>query len=488
MGRLLTRDNNMKKLAFPRLLALSLCCTLLSGASHAAKPDPAYPPQPAMFMVKDGDSTAYIFGSAHKVKRGVAWRTELFDTALARADEVWLEATREAMSNPILGVKVMRAGYNMRDSLSKILSNEEYSALEDAAYGAGVDMSELNHLRPWAASMALQGYAYQSSIDSGKQKKLTLHSGVEEIASGIVVGKPLKSIENVEKHMMLFANLSPQEEKELLMYTVNEINKPVNEEFKARMKLWAAGDLDALHEATNVPMREKTPGLYNLMMTQRNQEMADVISAEMDKAGEDFFIVGAAHLAGPESVVALLEEKGYAVERVYDSKPPVTSNSERKPEAPRYRTTLDLPPYLNIALRPDKNDSSGSVILRFSYPVALNGCFEVSPINFKMIENENVLEISTLGYLTNLHPDPEKTGCGAASKFILIDVPLNIAELREKKIDTLYMFAPGSMDPYKLLIDGDTVTLVGGKSMIYYRPDPNGSMSVKLAKAPEEKT
>ncbi|MBI2233430.1 MAG: TraB/GumN family protein [Micavibrio aeruginosavorus] len=273
----------MKKSAFPRLLALSLCCTLISGASHAAKPDPAaYPPQPAMFLVKDGDSTAYIFGSAHKVKRGVAWRTDLFDTALARADEVWLEATREEMSNPILGIKVMRAGYNMRDSLSKILSDEEYAALEEAAYGAGVDMSELNHLRPWAASMALQGYAYQSSVDSGKQKKLTLHSGVEEIASSITVGKPLKSIENVEKHMMLFANLSPQEEKELLMYTVNEINKPVNEEFKARMKLWAAGDLDALNEATNVPMKEKTPGLYNLMMTQRNQEMAGVISKEMD--------------------------------------------------------------------------------------------------------------------------------------------------------------------------------------------------------------
>jgi hypothetical protein len=307
-----------------------------------------------------------------------------------------------------------------------------------------------------------------------------MHSGVEETIEVTSVGKPIRSIENVKEHMLLFSLLSPEDEKELLMSTARDVSGSMNDETRQIMKLWAAGDLDALDEKYNAPMRSKTPGLYEFMMPKRNKIMADAILRELKGAGADFFVFGAGHLAGPENVLMVLQEQGYTPRRIYDDEAPSASNSERTMPMPNYRLSYDVPPYLQVSLRPDKADPANSIILRLSHPTVLQGCFEVSPVDHMIWEADQALDIKTRGYMVNIHPDPERSGCGTASKPVMVDIPLKISDLKEKGIKALNLQSLGSMDIYKLTIDGNWVSLRAAKPPTYYRQDPRGSLSVEL--------
>jgi uncharacterized protein YbaP (TraB family) len=64
-------------------------------------------------------------------------------------------------------------------------------------------------------------------------------------------------------------------------------------------------------------MRVEYPELYDVILTQRNVRWTETLTQELAGSGVDFVAVGAAHLVGPESVVAMLAERGIVAERVY---------------------------------------------------------------------------------------------------------------------------------------------------------------------------
>src|SRR5690348_3659995 len=47
--------------------------------------------EPAMWVVKDADSTIYLFGSVHLLKPGLDWQSPKLTAALKSAQEVWFE-------------------------------------------------------------------------------------------------------------------------------------------------------------------------------------------------------------------------------------------------------------------------------------------------------------------------------------------------------------------------------------------------------------
>jgi uncharacterized protein YbaP (TraB family) len=58
----------------------------------------------------------------------------------------------------------------------------------------------------------------------------------------------------------------------------------------------------------------KEPALYDAMIVKRNRNWVPKIE-DCLAAGHCFVVVGAAHLLGPDGLLAALREKGYAVEQ-----------------------------------------------------------------------------------------------------------------------------------------------------------------------------
>jgi uncharacterized protein YbaP (TraB family) len=74
---------------------------------------------------------------------------------------------------------------------------------------------------------------------------------------------------------------------------------------------WKAGDVAAIARLEDEQMHQKEPMLYQRLLVQRNQNWAAKIGDLLGhEKGSIFIAVGAAHLAGPDSVQAQLQKLG----------------------------------------------------------------------------------------------------------------------------------------------------------------------------------
>ena len=78
---------------------------------------------------------------------------------------------------------------------------------------------------------------------------------------------------------------------------------------------WATGDVQALEDIAIDDMREASEEIYQALLVKRNTDWADQIQALMAGSGTTFIAVGAAHLAGDDSVQEILEDRGVTVTR-----------------------------------------------------------------------------------------------------------------------------------------------------------------------------
>ena len=63
-------------------------------------------------------------------------------------------------------------------------------------------------------------------------------------------------------------------------------------------------------------LKTASPDTYRMLFTERNARWADWIKARMQTPGTIFVAVGAGHLAGPDSVLVRLAERGIPSQRV----------------------------------------------------------------------------------------------------------------------------------------------------------------------------
>jgi uncharacterized protein YbaP (TraB family) len=56
--------------------------------------------------------------------------------------------------------------------------------------------------------------------------------------------------------------------------------------------------------------------LYQRLLVDRNKTWLPKIEALFARTGRAFVVVGAAHLVGPDGLLALLKAKGYAIEQL----------------------------------------------------------------------------------------------------------------------------------------------------------------------------
>ena len=109
---------------------------------------------PRLWVVRDADSTLYLFGTVHVLKPDTPWGRARVDKAFASADEYWFEIadlTDQAGVMPLIQAK----GVSPDRPLSSLLSAEEMADLDAAARTVGATAAQLNPLRPWLASLQL---------------------------------------------------------------------------------------------------------------------------------------------------------------------------------------------------------------------------------------------------------------------------------------------------------------------------------------------
>ena len=274
---------------------------LLCGAG-AAQADPA------MWVVKDADSTVYLLGTIHVMKPGVSWRSEKLDAALKSSDEYWMEADIEA-DPAIAQTYAMNFGMDSRQSLASTVGEANYAKLLDVAKRYDVPTDHLHQMRPWLAAMV---FTRAQVVSIGYDPELGVDRTLEREA--MAAGKPIKPFETASEQLGHLADMPDKVAAEMLIQTLDEVDggTKIVEEMQAA---WLSGDVKQLQRIGPDKMRQEAPELFDAMLVQRNTNWVKQIDAMLKGSGTQFIAVGAAHLVGKDSVPDQLGKLGYNVQR-----------------------------------------------------------------------------------------------------------------------------------------------------------------------------
>lgn len=288
----------MRQRALSLLTALIL---LLLPAWVAAKP--------ALWVVRDADTTLYLFGTVHLLPKDADWHYPALDRALAQSDALVVEITDD---NPAtMTALVLRLGIDAAHPLSTLLSASDFHRLELAARKAGLPgTAALNVMRPWLATLTLTlAPLTRAGLDPARGVDRQLREMMTK------AGKPVRALETAEEQLHFLADMPTRLQLDMLRQTVREADH-ASVELQALLDAWQAGDDAAIARLENELMKRETPALYQRLLVQRNAVWAGRIKAMLDTPGTVFIAVGAAHLAGPDSVQAQLQKLGIDSTRV----------------------------------------------------------------------------------------------------------------------------------------------------------------------------
>lgn len=313
------------RISLKSLMTAAATCALAWAAPAAAQGTPTEAPasvealdpvkappapkdvDPALWVVKDEDTTIYLFGSVHILKPGLGWFDDAVKTAFDGSDELVLELVEPpaAEAQALFGKLAMdQQGKTLRSKM-----NDADRAVYEAAMGKlGIPAPAFDPFDPWAAAITMSLLAAQKTgfdPNSGVEKQLT--------AAAKVSNKPIAGLETMEFQLGVFDTLPETEQIAFLVETAKMIDD-VGSTLDKMVEMWAAPDPESLGRLMNEGLTSRT--LYDALLTKRNANWAKWVSARMAKPGVTFMAVGAGHLAGPTSVQALLPAYGLTATRV----------------------------------------------------------------------------------------------------------------------------------------------------------------------------
>lgn len=290
-----------------RWLALPLLTSLLLASSACHRPRPA-PARPALFVVQDADTTIWLFGTIHLLPEGIDWQTPVVRDAVARADMLVTEIPNGQLQGGAATFEKIAYAHNLPPALSRVAPGQRQALLR-ALDAADLTLAEADHLKTWAIATLIGGGAARSMGASRD-------NGVETVLARAFADahKPQAGLESLTGQLGLFDTLPEADQRALLASALTSLADP-KRGYQATLDSWRAGDVAAMAASFDQQLGAH-PVLEETLVTARNRRWARWIAGRMRAPGQILVAVGAGHLAGPQSVIAMLRARGFGVRRV----------------------------------------------------------------------------------------------------------------------------------------------------------------------------
>lgn len=268
---------------------------------------PSPPLHPALWMVRDADTTIYLFGTIHALRPGLAWFDDKVAGAFGEsttlvteiADVGGLDTAQTLLANAMLP-----AGQSLRGRMNAA----DRAAYDAALQGASIPPASLDRFKPWYAAVVLSslpllraGYKLEEGVE------------IQLAAKAKAAGKKQEALETAAYQLGLFDALPEASQLAYLRRVVDNLPH-VTEQIDSLAAEWGEGDPDALAKLMNAD--EADAGLTEALVTRRNQAWAKWIGERLAQPGTVFVAVGAGHLAGAGSVQDQLAAAGLKAERL----------------------------------------------------------------------------------------------------------------------------------------------------------------------------
>ena len=301
------KQNRLRTTLF--ILGLTVILIFSSGV-HAQQSKPKTSPKHCLWLVKTPQNKAvYLLGSLHVLKKDAYPLANAINEAYRLSQKVVFETDLAAMTDPAIQGKMMSMGlYPEGQTLFQNISNEMQNSLKKKMTNLGMPLEHFARFRPWFLAVTLTVVELQRlgfSLDYGIDIHFYGKAGMDK--------KEISFLEPVDFQLELLGKMNARDQKAFLGQTLNDLDIAA-QMADEMLKYWQMGDADNLYAILFKSFKDY-PQIENRLLRRRNIQWVNKIEEMMAEDKNIFIIVGAGHLIGPGSVVALLKQKGYRVKQ-----------------------------------------------------------------------------------------------------------------------------------------------------------------------------
>ncbi len=270
---------------------------------------------PLIWKIEKNNQEAYIGGTIHILRQSDLPRLpSAYDRMYNKAEVMAFEVDMQEVNNPAYAQKMMSdALYKDGSSLKTRLSEENYQKLGDYLKKWSINIEQIKGFKPPMIGLMFYGMF---------QMDKTYIPGIDNIFSkkAIKDKKSSLALESIEEQLSILLHSEDGKENEEIEYLLRTMQGMGPVEFKAYISelindIFQGDTDDILKELNKI---KEYPQAYEALLVQRNKNWIPKIEKMMQTKEKEFILVGAMHLIGEDSVLALLKKKGYKITRLND--------------------------------------------------------------------------------------------------------------------------------------------------------------------------
>jgi uncharacterized protein len=290
-----------------RLLIFALCTSTLVSATAAAQ-TPAVAKH-FLWTVRSGANVLYLAGSVHALSADAYPLPAVFERAFEASgtlvEELNLAEAESLSAAPMLLAKGM---YTDGRTFDTVVSKETAALVAERFKQTGLPMEMFRPMKPWMVMLMLTALEAQKA---GLEASLGLDKYFYDKANA--AKKPVVGLETAEFQIDRFDKMPDAMQEQMLRSTLTEMDAQ-GVELKGMIAAWKRGDTAALEKTVRTSFAAY-PAAYTSLIVERNRNWMPELEKCFSRPKPCFVVVGAAHMVGPDGLIALLRQKGYKIEQ-----------------------------------------------------------------------------------------------------------------------------------------------------------------------------
>jgi uncharacterized protein len=289
------------------LIFLLWWCTALAPQA-AAQPKDLYAQGLLWKVESPGVEPSYVFGTVHLADSRVTILPAPVRDSLNAASSFTMELVLEAENVQQLAGRMF---YSDGRNLPLVIGRPLFEQAAAVARDLGMLPQTLLLMKPWAVTLML--------LVPPQDPSAVLDSVLHGIARE--QGKTIYELESVEEQVSVFESMPEVDQVLMLRFAINQRGR-MRDAMRRMVDAYLARDLAGVarisdeHEGADDQMKQMNERFKKRALDERNTRMFERMQPQL-REGQAFIAIGALHLYGERSVLALLERRGYRVSRVY---------------------------------------------------------------------------------------------------------------------------------------------------------------------------
>jgi uncharacterized protein len=285
-------------------------CLSIAGALAATPVLAQAPAKHFLWTVNaTGAPPTYLMGSIHVLTADYYPLSPRIEQAFTSSTVLIVEADVDELQSPVTLMSLMgKAMLPDGKTLDQVIAADLYAAMMERADKAGVPRAAIQRLKPWMAALVLTTPVMQAA---GFKPEHGVDKHFFDRAKK--AGTERRALESVAFQFDRMDQMTAAQQEALLRGTLEDLDTQTSN-VRAIADAWAKGDTAVLEKLLLTELKSH-PDLYARLLVERNANWVESVETCVKQKTSCFVVVGAAHLVGPDSLVAMLQKKGYKVEQ-----------------------------------------------------------------------------------------------------------------------------------------------------------------------------